>query len=87
MQFIKDPSLVLFIYLYNIIYSILYNYILILFMWDHPRVCATAQALTDEAQEARSRARLLACRGESGAWPQPYPRLAWDCEWMTKQSR
>ena len=40
-------------------------------MWDLPRVCATSQALIDNASDARSCARLLAvCRSESGAWLQ-----------------
>ena len=43
-------------------------------MWDHPRVCTTAQAFTDETQDERSRARLLAaCKSESGAWVQALP--------------
>ena len=43
-------------------------------MWDLPRVCATSQALTDNAPDARSRVRLLAvCRSESGAWLQALP--------------
>ena len=43
-------------------------------MWDYPRVCATAQALTNEAPDARSRARLLASsRSEAGAWLQALP--------------
>ena len=42
--------------------------------WDHPRLCATAQALTDEAQDARSQVGLLAaCSSESGAWLQALP--------------
>ena len=43
-------------------------------MWDLPRVCATSQALTDNAPDARSRVRHLAvCRSESGAWLQALP--------------
>ena len=43
-------------------------------MWDLPRVCATSQALIDNASDARSHARLLAvCRSESGAWLQALP--------------
>ena len=38
-------------------------------MWGYPRVCAIAQVLTDETQDARSRARLFAAsRSESVAW-------------------
>ena len=43
-------------------------------MWDLPRVRATSQALTNDAPDPRSRARLLAaCRSESGAWLQALP--------------
>ena len=43
-------------------------------MWDYPRVCATAQALTNEAPDTRARARLLASsRAEAGAWLQALP--------------
>ena len=43
-------------------------------LWDLPKVCATAQALTNDAPDARSRARLLAAsRKESGAWLQALP--------------
>ena len=43
-------------------------------MWDLPRVCATTQALTNDAPDPRSRARLLdTCRSESGAWLQALP--------------
>ena len=43
-------------------------------MCDLPRVCATSQALTDNAPDARSRARLLVvCRSESGVWLRALP--------------
>ena len=42
--------------------------------WDFPRVKASAQALLEEAPDARSRARLLATgRKESGAWLNALP--------------
>ena len=42
--------------------------------WDSPRVKASAQALLEEAPDARSRARLLATgRKESGAWLNALP--------------
>ena len=42
--------------------------------WDSPRVKASAQALLEDAPDARSRARLLAAsRKESGAWLNALP--------------